>query len=53
MDHLRPVRERYLELRPDEAALEAALESGAARAGALAGETLTDVRRVMGVGPPT
>jgi tryptophanyl-tRNA synthetase len=52
VDYLRPVRERYTELRPDEAALEAALAGGAERAQALASETLADVRRAMGVGPP-
>ena len=51
-DYLRPVRERYGELRPDEAALEAALRDGAERARALASETLVDVRAAMGVGPP-
>ena len=47
---LRPVRERYGELRPDEAELERILAAGADRARALASETLRDVRRVMGVG---
>jgi tryptophanyl-tRNA synthetase len=51
-DYLRPVRERYAELRPDEAALEAALQQGAERARALASETLRDVRAAMGVGAP-
>jgi len=48
---LAPVRERYAELRADEAALEAALEQGAAKARALAAPVLTDVRAAMGVGP--
>jgi tryptophanyl-tRNA synthetase len=51
-DYLRPVRERYAELRPDEAALESSLAAGAERARALAAETLRDVRAAMGVGPP-
>ena len=51
-DYLRPVRERYAELRPDEGTLEAALGDGAERARALAAETLADVRHAMGVGPP-
>jgi tryptophanyl-tRNA synthetase len=51
-DYLRPVRERFAELRPDEAALEAALQQGAERARALASETLRDVRAAMGVGEP-
>jgi tryptophanyl-tRNA synthetase len=49
---LRPVRERYAELRPDEAALEAALRQGAEQAQAMAAETIVDVRHAMGVGPP-
>jgi len=52
VDYLRPVRERYAELRPDEHALEAVLGGGADRARSLAAETLVDVRQVMGVGPP-
>lgn len=48
---LDPVRVRYEELRADEAQLEAVLAAGAAKAGASAAATLTDVRRVMGVGP--
>jgi tryptophanyl-tRNA synthetase len=51
-DYLRPVRERYAELRPDEAALEATLQAGAERARSIASETLVDVRAAMGVGPP-
>jgi tryptophanyl-tRNA synthetase len=51
-DYLRPVRERYAELRPDEAALESALQQGAKQARALASETLRDVRAAMGVGAP-
>ncbi len=49
---LAPVRERYLELRPDEGSLETTLREGAERARAMASETLADVRRAMGVGPP-
>jgi len=48
---LAPVRERYAELRPDEAALEAALVAGADKARAIASDTLADVRAAMGVGP--
>jgi tryptophanyl-tRNA synthetase len=51
-DYLRPIRERYAELRPDEATLEATLQQGAERARAIASQTLTDVRAAMGVGPP-
>jgi tryptophanyl-tRNA synthetase len=49
-DYLRPVRERYAELRPDEAALEATLRAGAERARSLASDTLRDIRAAMGVG---
>jgi tryptophanyl-tRNA synthetase len=52
VEYLRPVRERYVELRGDEAALEAVLAAGAERARALAAPTLADVRECMGVGPP-
>ncbi len=45
-----PVRERYTALRADEAALEAVLAEGAARARGIAAETLADVRAAMGVG---
>jgi tryptophanyl-tRNA synthetase len=51
-DYLRPVRERYAEIRPDEAALEATLAQGAESARTIASETLRDVRAAMGVGPP-
>ena len=50
---LAPVRERYAELRGDEDALEASLAAGAERARAMAAETLRDVRRAIGVGPPS
>jgi tryptophanyl-tRNA synthetase len=50
---LDPVRERYAELRPDEAALEATLAAGAQRAREIAAATLRDVRAAMGVGPRT
>ncbi len=52
VEYLRPARERYQALRLDNTALEAALAGGAERARALASETLADVRRAMGVGPP-
>ncbi len=51
VDYLAPVRERYEELRDDEAALEATLAAGAEKARAMAAETLAAVRRTMGVGP--
>jgi tryptophanyl-tRNA synthetase len=52
VEMLGPVRERYVELRRDEQALEAVLEGGAARARAIAAGTLADVRGRMGIGPP-
>lgn len=52
VEYLRPLRERYHELRVDDAEIERALEAGAGKARAIASETLKDVRRVMGVGPP-
>ena len=48
---LTPIRERYAELRPDVAALEATLVAGAEKARAIAADTLADVRQAMGVGP--
>jgi tryptophanyl-tRNA synthetase len=48
---LDPVRERYAELRPDEAALDAVLAAGAEKARQLAAPTLADVRGLMGFGP--
>jgi tryptophanyl-tRNA synthetase len=51
VDLLAPVRERYAELRPDEAALDAALAAGAEKAREIAAVTLGDVRGRMGYGP--
>jgi tryptophanyl-tRNA synthetase len=48
---LAPVRERYAELRPDEAELEAVLAAGAEKARAIATKTVADVRERMGIGP--
>ena len=45
---LAPVRERYRELRADEAGLERTLAEGADRARAIASETMGEVHRVMG-----
>ena len=50
--YLGPVRERYEELRPDEAGLEGVLAAGAERAREIASDTLADVREAMGVGAP-
>ena len=52
VEFLAPVRERYAELRPDEAALEAILAAGAEKARAIAAPTLAEVRERMGFGPP-
>jgi tryptophanyl-tRNA synthetase len=49
VDLVRPIRERYEALRPDEAALEETLAAGAAKARAIASKTLADVRAAMGV----
>jgi tryptophanyl-tRNA synthetase len=51
VDLLAPVRERYEELRPDEAALERILTAGAEKARAIASGTLAEVRSAMGIGP--
>jgi tryptophanyl-tRNA synthetase len=51
VDYLAPVRERYAELRPDEAALENVLAEGAEKARAIAAPTLAGVREAMGIGP--
>jgi tryptophanyl-tRNA synthetase len=48
---LAPVRVRYAELRPDEAALEDLLSSGAEKARSLAGPTVREARERMGIGP--
>jgi len=48
---LTPARERYRELRPDEAGLEETLRQGADRARGMAVPMMADVRAAMGVGP--
>jgi tryptophanyl-tRNA synthetase len=48
---LAPVRERYRELRADEAGIERVLEQGAERAREIAVPVMADVRSVMGIGP--
>jgi tryptophanyl-tRNA synthetase len=49
--YLAPVRERYEELRGDEAELERVLALGAEKARALAAPTVAEVRDRMGLGP--
>jgi tryptophanyl-tRNA synthetase len=51
IEFLAPVRERYEQLRPDEAALEQTLATGAERAQEIASGVLAEVRSAMGVGP--
>lgn len=48
---LAPVRERYEAIRADEAGLERVFAEGAAKARAITGETLTELREALGVGP--
>jgi tryptophanyl-tRNA synthetase len=50
VDYLTPVRERYDEIRGDNAELVRILGDGADRARAIASDTLQDVRDAMGVG---
>jgi tryptophanyl-tRNA synthetase len=51
VEFLAPVRERYEELRSDEAELERVLAAGADKARALAAPVVADVRDRMGIGP--
>jgi tryptophanyl-tRNA synthetase len=51
VESLAPVRERYADLRGDEAELERILAQGAEKARALSDGTMRDVRRAMGFGP--
>ncbi|HEX2267380.1 MAG TPA: tryptophan--tRNA ligase [Actinomycetota bacterium] len=53
IDYLRPVRERYMDLRADENRLEKILELGAEKARAIAARTLAEVRTRMGVSAPS
>jgi len=50
VEYLAPVRERFQELRTDEAALEAMLAHGAEHARAIAADTVAEVRERMGLG---
>jgi tryptophanyl-tRNA synthetase len=50
VEYLAPVRERYEELRDDEAGLEETLGTGAEKARSIASETLAEVRDAMGIG---
>jgi tryptophanyl-tRNA synthetase len=50
VEYLRPVRERYLELRADEPQLRAILAEGAERAASVSGPTLAEMKQRMGFG---
>jgi tryptophanyl-tRNA synthetase len=52
IEYLAPVRERFAELRADEAELERVLGAGAEKARAIASETVTTARSKMGLGRP-
>jgi len=52
VEYLAPVRERYAQLRADDAELESVLADGARRAHAIATGTVAEVRELMGVGAP-
>ena len=51
VEFLAPVRDRYAELRPDEAELERILAAGAEKAREIAAATVAEVRGRMGIGP--
>jgi tryptophanyl-tRNA synthetase len=50
-EYLRPIRERFEEIRPDEARLESVLLDGATRARAIATKTVETAADRMGLGP--
>jgi tryptophanyl-tRNA synthetase len=52
VEALGPIRERYLQLAADPAAIEQVLQHGAERARSIAAGTVADVRERMGVGSP-
>ena len=52
VEYLTPVRERYEEIRADEAGIERTLAAGAEKARAIAAPILADVREAMGVAEP-
>jgi tryptophanyl-tRNA synthetase len=51
VEYLRPVRERYLELRADPANLQSVLSAGAERAREVSGATVTLIKERMGFVP--
>ncbi|HEX8855717.1 MAG TPA: tryptophan--tRNA ligase [Thermoleophilaceae bacterium] len=52
VEYLRPVRERYEEIRADEGELERILAEGAGKAHAIAHDIVAEASDKMGVGPP-
>ena len=52
IDAVRPLRERYEQIRPDEQGLAATFDEGAEKARAISGPVLARVRERMGVGRP-
>ncbi len=52
VETVRPIRDRYEELKADPGYLEQVLAQSAERARGIAAETVADVRRAMGVGAP-
>lgn len=52
IEYLRPMQDKYTALRRDEAALEAVLAEGAAKAAAISGPIVANARNKMGLGPP-
>jgi tryptophanyl-tRNA synthetase len=52
IEYLRPVQEKYAQIRPDEAALEAVLGAGSAKAQAISGPIVAEARNRMGLGRP-
>lgn len=52
VEYLRPVQERYAQIRPDTAALEGLLADGAAKARAICGPIVAQARDRMGLGRP-
>ncbi len=51
VEYLRPVQEKYAEIRPDEDQLEAVLGVGAAKAREISGPIVAEARDKMGLGP--
>lgn len=52
IEYLRPVQDKYAEIRPDEAEMERILALGAEKAGAICAPIVADVRNKMGLGRP-